>query len=700
MIAIDLLFKAYAKAHLAGKANVQLEAKDLSIYSGCNTIFCTASPVLTNEVRRFYGDLNNKIKEYLIKKQKAKLEKMKGKDEPEIVENPKEETKGEEVDDDKETKEAKDMQESIKIALESTKQDLEDEFEEAAQKNIPASVENLQPDNFPCFVTVKKLIYMLDAALGYPFFSRSIDGKIYGMDSSTEWHNENKHGTFMINQYHKDSYDFSKKLKKLGKKVLQAEDIDDEEKLKRLKEEGIEEKDTEAGDIKETAEEDTDSEIDESYDNADIYANMEYMNDQKQAFAGDMKILDQTFSQEVDFEMFQQRFWGKNKGRIKISAMNVWTEIFSVIKGGLQTDWWSFVRRGSYSIMSHSCYMRIKSSMPYLDNREKNQLYWIYVKYEGWKAKNNYYDFMDVVRHVFLYYPVWWKTKIDYLIVDEVQDLTPLTIQLLLSVTNKNVFFCGDTAQTIAKGVGFRFHDLKDIFDNKKVCIPSVIQLTKNYRSHTKILELANTIVDLIEFFFPQTIDKLQRESSDLDGPKPILLEDYTDEDLMAMIIGHSETRNPSFGCNQVVIVRDQETKNTLPIFLKQALCLTVYEAKGLEFDDVILYNFFCDSEATGQYRILKDLEIHTGKRRKIKIETDLTINELDLREFKKRMKKLEEEAKMMDGEEEDEDLIEEYNYLTIDRDTSDILRNFSLLCNDLKHLYVSVTRPIKITDL
>ena len=205
---------------------------------------------------------------------------------------------------------------------------------------------------------------------------------------------------------------------------------------------------------------------------------------------------------------------------------------------------------------------------------------------------------------------------------------------------------------------------------------------------------MANSIVDIIETFFPQTIDKLQRESSDLDGPKPILLEDYDDEDLMAMIIGHSETRNPSFGCNQVVIVRDQETKNTLPIFLKQALCLTVYEAKGLEFDDVILYNFFQESKASGQYRIIKDLEICTGKRRKIKIETELTINELDHKQFNKRMQLLEEEAKHEDGDEIDDNLYEEYTYFNVTKDRSDILRNFSLLCNDLKHLYVSVTRP------
>ena len=30
---------------------------------------------------------------------------------------------------------------------------------------------------------------------------------------------------------------------------------------------------------------------------------------------------------------------------------------------------------------------------------------------------------------------------------------------------------------------------------------------------------------------------------------------------------------------------------------MENMLCLTVYECKGLEFDDVILYNFFAGSE-------------------------------------------------------------------------------------------------------
>jgi ABC-type glutathione transport system ATPase component len=75
ILAIDLLFKAYSKAKITGKQNVVLEPKDLSLYSGCGIIFCTASPVLTNEVRRYYKEINDKIKEYLLIKQNQRLQK-------------------------------------------------------------------------------------------------------------------------------------------------------------------------------------------------------------------------------------------------------------------------------------------------------------------------------------------------------------------------------------------------------------------------------------------------------------------------------------------------------------------------------------------------------------------------------------------------------------------------------------------------
>lgn len=41
---------------------------------------------------------------------------------------------------------------------------------------------------------------------------------------------------------------------------------------------------------------------------------------------------------------------------------------------------------------------------------------------------------------------------------------------------------------------------------------------------------------------------------------------------------------------------------------LQHALCLTIYEAKGLEFDDVILFNFFSDSPMKANFYNLFNL--------------------------------------------------------------------------------------------
>lgn len=46
-----------------------------------------------------------------------------------------------------------------------------------------------------------------------------------------------------------------------------------------------------------------------------------------------------------------------------------------------------------------------------------------------------------------------------------------------------------------------------------------------------------------------------------------------------------------------MILVANEKAKERIPEELGLALVLTVYEAKGLEFDDVLLYNLFTDSE-------------------------------------------------------------------------------------------------------
>ena len=81
---------------------------------------------------------------------------------------------------------------------------------------------------------------------------------------------------------------------------------------------------------------------------------------------------------------------------------------------------------------------------------ERKTVYWIFLEYEKWKKEANAFDLMDLVHHIYSsgktnqrYYN---DMRINYLMIDEVQDLTPKTLQLFLKLTNERVFFAGDTA--------------------------------------------------------------------------------------------------------------------------------------------------------------------------------------------------------------------------------------------------------------
>lgn len=76
--------------------------------------------------------------------------------------------------------------------------------------------------------------------------------------------------------------------------------------------------------------------------------------------------------------MFETKFWPKNKGnKLNLSALNVWTEIYSVIKGGCNFYYYRY-----HSVMPLQTYLTLKSSMNFIQNDEKIKVYYIYVWYE------------------------------------------------------------------------------------------------------------------------------------------------------------------------------------------------------------------------------------------------------------------------------------------------------------------------------
>ena len=186
---------------------------------------------------------------------------------------------------------------------------------------------------------------------------------------------------------------------------------------------------------------------------------------------------------------------------------------------------------------------------------------------------------------------------------DEVQDLTQAQLHLLLGLAAdpNGLFLAGDTAQTIARGIGFRFTDIRTLFHETelrlqklhrdrrqqhiRVATPQTQQLVHNYRSHTGVLKLAATVCDLIYWRFPGSIDHLPPDQGLLDGPRPLLIEATSHDELSLLLLGNQRaTAQIEFGAHQAIIVRNEEARECLPEELQMsAITLTVAEAKGLE---------------------------------------------------------------------------------------------------------------------
>jgi len=156
---------------------------------------------------------------------------------------------------------------------------------------------------------------------------------------------------------------------------------------------------------------------------------------------------------------------------------------------------------------------------------------------------------------------------------------------------------------------------------------------------------------------------------------------------------GGQQIAAPQFGCNQVIIVRDQSAKEYIPEVFRNMLCLTVYEAKGLEFDDVILYNFFHLGDVQkSQWKLLNDIELEEVQRVKVNEALLMDFDCLDAEKTN-----IEELMKELKKQERGEDCEVEYETeigLRLKKHRDEVYRKFSMLCVEMKFLYVAITRP------
>ncbi|KAL4435301.1 hypothetical protein ABPG74_017393 [Tetrahymena malaccensis] len=335
---------------------------------------------------------------------------------------------------------------------------------------------------------------------------------------------------------------------------------------------------------------------------------------------------------EIGIRQFVEEFWLSNKSKfdkLKVDPYVAYSQINSYITGNQMSY------KSENNMISEEKYLNLigKSKID-LDKQQKMNIYQICQQYQKWKHEKKYFDLNDIVNYII-------KNIVDgyydsengyfhYLFVDEVQDLNCACLYLLCLLTEQNLYIGGDTAQTISQENCFKFTDLKALFseNNREIdyqvnkALSSDLhetQLTQNFRSHGQIIELNNAIVNLLEIFFPTSLDHLIPEISLNKGPKPILINKR--EHLYKFLSQDTEVNEnvDYFGRLQVYIVKNQDEKEILKQTLlqegKKGQIFTVLESKGLEFQDVIAYKLLSSSyNSTKCWNALNLLDISEQK--------------------------------------------------------------------------------------
>lgn len=223
---------------------------------------------------------------------------------------------------------------------------------------------------------------------------------------------------------------------------------------------------------------------------------------------------------------------------------------------------------------------------------DRGQIYAMFDWYQSLLDREGYWDELDLAREVaaLLNERELDQYRFDFVIGDEIQDLTDIQHELLFSwVRNPyNQFLCGDTKQIINPS-GFRWEELRRHFFDRDLKVPAARFLSLNFRSSGAIVEIANTLLQLKQKILGVRKDE-SAEDWKFKGRPTLLVRGLSQARLLQSVT--------ATGANRTILVRNTAEKEKLQKKLDTELVFTINEAKGLEFDTVLLWCFATDTYA------------------------------------------------------------------------------------------------------
>lgn len=185
------------------------------------------------------------------------------------------------------------------------------------------------------------------------------------------------------------------------------------------------------------------------------------------------------------------------------------------------------------------------------------------------------------------------EKKLDFLYIDEVQDLTTAELDVFVQLLNPNGIqwfaAAGDISQSVQPSA-FTWQSLRDLITRiMGVYVTEEYRLDENFRSTPHLVSAANRILDISKAYSGQHKAHLQRPIKGENEGEPMFVFEKPESELLKML---NQNNLPNSDC--LLLTRDEKTKRDLKnkVSEKQSSFIeTIARYKGLEDRDVLLWD-------------------------------------------------------------------------------------------------------------
>ncbi|PVZ77707.1 hypothetical protein C9426_35565 [Serratia sp. S1B] len=239
--------------------------------------------------------------------------------------------------------------------------------------------------------------------------------------------------------------------------------------------------------------------------------------------------------------------------------------------------------------LSREAYLALGMKQSLYPAETRGEVYALFERYVTWLKQSRQFD-TNLLSHQYLSRVT---PSYDFIFIDEIQDMTPIQLFLVLKTlrTANQFLLCGDANQVVHPNF-FSWSKLKSLlFQHHQGNDAGIRILPANYRNAPHVTRLANRLLHLKQTRFG-AIDRESHYVVKSAGQTEGIVSLLADKESVKKELNQKTARS----AHVALVVMYPEQKEQARRWFKTPLVFSVQEVKGLEYETVILFNLVSEA--------------------------------------------------------------------------------------------------------